>query len=289
METFAADGSVVPAAGTLTVFSPPSGPGVRVDTYGRPGPGHQPAVRLAAGQGHHPRARIVVSGGGAQGAHRPGRIRRRGCPHQHRLPARAAVRQPDPVGLGNDGFPRRKLPELAAAALSHQHDTRVAPVELYPGEEVLRAQLAGTVVEVAPEGAEFGAGDQLVVLEAMKMQHVLVAPDALRTVRNLVAPGQVVGTGDPLLVFTRTGAGVGGEVRHRRSRSRPVARRPRRGRPPASAHPGRGPGRRGRQAAQARVAAPPGRTSPIWSMPAASSNTARWPLPRSAAGAPKRT
>ena len=37
VETFAADGSVVPAAGTLTVFSPPGGPGVRVDTYGRPG------------------------------------------------------------------------------------------------------------------------------------------------------------------------------------------------------------------------------------------------------------
>jgi biotin carboxylase len=36
-ETFAADGSVAPAAGTLTVFSPPGGPGVRVDTHGRPG------------------------------------------------------------------------------------------------------------------------------------------------------------------------------------------------------------------------------------------------------------
>jgi acetyl-CoA carboxylase carboxyltransferase component len=45
----------------------------------------------------------------------------------------------------------------------------------------------------------------------MKMQHVLVAPDALRTVRALVAPGQVVGTGDPLLVFTRTGGGADGE------------------------------------------------------------------------------
>jgi acetyl-CoA carboxylase carboxyltransferase component len=45
----------------------------------------------------------------------------------------------------------------------------------------------------------------------MKMQHVLVAPDALRTVRSLVTPGQVVGTGDPLLVFARTGAGAGGE------------------------------------------------------------------------------
>ena len=31
------------------------------------------------------------------------------------------------------GFLDEKLPELAAAALSHQHDVRVAPVELYPG------------------------------------------------------------------------------------------------------------------------------------------------------------
>ncbi|ETW23737.1 hypothetical protein MGAST_12575 [Mycobacterium gastri 'Wayne'] len=36
-ETMTAAGSVLPAAGTLTVFSPPSGPGVRVDTYGRAG------------------------------------------------------------------------------------------------------------------------------------------------------------------------------------------------------------------------------------------------------------
>ena len=76
---------------------------------------------------------------------------------------------------------------------------------MYPGEEVLRAQLAGTVVEIAAEGTEFAAGAQLAVLEAMKMQHVQTAPDAVRTVRVLVAPGQVVGTGDPLVVFTRTG------------------------------------------------------------------------------------
>ena len=58
-------------------------------------------------------------------------------------------------GWVTTSFLDEKLPELAAAALSHQHDTRVAAVELYPGEEALRAQLAGTVVEVAPEGAEF--------------------------------------------------------------------------------------------------------------------------------------
>jgi acetyl/propionyl-CoA carboxylase alpha subunit/acetyl-CoA carboxylase carboxyltransferase component len=211
METFAADGSVVPAAGTLTVFSPPSGPGVRVDTYGRPG-------LVASPQYDSLLAKVIahVHGSSLQAAVRK---------------ARTALGEFSIEGIAtNIGFLREllsdsqiqsgwvttrfldeKLPELAAAALSRQHDIRVAAVELYPGEEVLRAQLAGTVVEVAPEGADFGAGAQLVVLEAMKMQHVLVAPDALRTVRSLVTPGQVVGTGDPLLVFTRTGAGADGE------------------------------------------------------------------------------
>ncbi len=37
METMTEDGSARPGGGTLTVFEPPSGPGVRVDTYGYAG------------------------------------------------------------------------------------------------------------------------------------------------------------------------------------------------------------------------------------------------------------
>src|SRR5436190_2297810 len=37
METMTSDGSAKPGGGTLTVFEPPSGPGVRVDTYGYAG------------------------------------------------------------------------------------------------------------------------------------------------------------------------------------------------------------------------------------------------------------
>ena len=211
METFAPDGSVLPAAGTLTVFSPPGGPGVRVDTYGRPGLTPSPRYDSLL-------AKVTTH---VRGSSFPAAVRK----------ARTALAEFGIEGIRtNIGFLREllsdshlqsgwvttsfldaRLPELAAAALAHQHDTRVAAVELYPGEEALRAQLAGTVVELAPVGAEFAAGDQLVVLEAMKMQHVLVAPDALRTVRPVVVIGQVVGTGDPLLVFTRTGAGADGE------------------------------------------------------------------------------
>jgi acetyl/propionyl-CoA carboxylase alpha subunit len=209
-ETFAAD-TVVPASGTLTVFSPPSGPGLRIDTYGRPGlvvgarydsllakvitHVHQPSFRAALRK-----TRTALAEFGIEG------VRTNIGVLSELLSDN--VFQSDWV---TTGFLDKKLPELAGAALVHQHENRVATVELYPGEEALRAQLAGTVLEVVAAGAELGPGDQLVVLEAMKMQHVLVAPGPLRTVRNLVTVGQVVGTGDPLLVYTRTGVGTDGE------------------------------------------------------------------------------
>jgi acetyl/propionyl-CoA carboxylase alpha subunit/acetyl-CoA carboxylase carboxyltransferase component len=211
METFAADGSVVPTAGTLAVFSAPSGPGVRVDTYGRPGLVTSPRydsllakvvahVRGSSLQAAVRKARIALGEFGIEGVGT-------NIAFLRELLSDSEIQS----GWVTTDFLDERLPALAAAALARRPDVRVTPVELYPGEEVLRAQLAGTVVEVAAEGVEFGAGGQLVVLEAMKMQHVLAAPGALRTVRSLVTPGQVVGTGDPLLVFTRTGAGSDGE------------------------------------------------------------------------------
>ncbi|MDT5259111.1 MAG: hypothetical protein QOD10_4191 [Mycobacterium sp.] len=210
-ETFAADGSVVPAAGTLTVFSPPSGPGVRVDTYGRPGLVVSPRYDSLL-------AKVIthVHGSSLQAALRKARTALgefgiEGVRTNISLLRELLSDNEIQSGWVTTGFLDGRLPELAAAAASRQPDVRVAPVELYPGEEVLRAQLAGTVADVAAEDVEFAAGAQLIVLEAMKMQHVLVAPDGLRTVRILVTPGQVVGTGDPLLVFTRVGAGADGQ------------------------------------------------------------------------------
>ena len=51
METLSADGQTRPGGGTLTAFEPPTGPGVRTDTYGYAGLCDQPRVRLAAGEG----------------------------------------------------------------------------------------------------------------------------------------------------------------------------------------------------------------------------------------------
>ncbi len=211
METLAPDGSVAPAAGALTAFSPPSGPGVRVDTYGRPGlaanPQYDSLLAKVIAHVHGPsfeaavrKARTALGEFGIEGvATNIGFLRE--------LLADSRVQS----GWVTTDFLDGNLAEFAAASAHQRPEARVAEVELYPGEEALRAHLAGTVVELAPEGADFGPRGQLAVLEAMKMQHVLVAPAALRTVRSLVTVGQVVGPGDPLLIFTRVSQGADGE------------------------------------------------------------------------------
>lgn len=212
METFGPDGSVLPSAGTLSVFTPPTGPGVRVDTYGRPGLAPSPRYdSLLAKVITHVHG--TTFGAAVRKAHTAlGEFGIEGVGTNLPVLLELLSDRDFQQGTVSTTFLDDKLPQLAAAAATHQrqHPAQVA-VELYPGEEVLRAQLAGTVVEMVSDGAEVGAGGQVVVLEAMKMQHVLTAPDALRTVRVLVAPGQVVGTGDPLVVFSRSGSGSGGE------------------------------------------------------------------------------
>jgi acetyl/propionyl-CoA carboxylase alpha subunit/acetyl-CoA carboxylase carboxyltransferase component len=205
METVEPDGSILPTAGTLAAFSPPSGPGVRVDTFGRAGLTPSPRydsllakvitrVRGSSFTAAVLKAQTALDEFGIDGIRTNIGFLREILSHSDTH-----------SGQVSTGFVDENLAAFAGAAQSRRQEPRLAIPELYPGEEVLRAQLAGTVVEVAAEGIEFAAGAQLAVLEAMKMQHVLTAPDAVRTVRVLVAPGQVVGTGDPLLVFTRTG------------------------------------------------------------------------------------
>nr|WP_254205396.1 carboxyl transferase domain-containing protein [Nocardia alni] len=68
-------------------------------------------------------------------------------------------------------------------------------------ERALRTPMGATVVSLTAPGVVLAPGAEVVVLEAMKMQHVLRAEGALRVVRHLVAPGDVVDPHDPLLVW----------------------------------------------------------------------------------------
>ena len=85
--------------------------------------------------------------------------------------------------------------------------TPSSSVDVAPDEDVVRAQMAGIVVELAAVGDGVHAGGQVAVLEAMKMQHVLSAPGDLEVVRVLSSPGRSVGAGEPLLVVRSASAG----------------------------------------------------------------------------------
>ena len=68
----------------------------------------------------------------------------------------------------------------------------------------LLAPMPGTVVSVAVEkGAQVAAGDVVLVLEAMKMQHTVTAPTAGTVTEIDVQPGAQVAAGEVLAVVDR--------------------------------------------------------------------------------------
>jgi acetyl/propionyl-CoA carboxylase alpha subunit len=74
-------------------------------------------------------------------------------------------------------------------------------------ESIVRAPMPGIVRELrAREGQEVGPQQVLLVLEAMKMEHALVAPAAGRVGRLLVAVGDAVGRDDPLVELSLGGS-----------------------------------------------------------------------------------
>jgi acetyl/propionyl-CoA carboxylase alpha subunit len=210
METMRPDGQAVPAAGTLSVFSPPTGPGVRVDTYGRPGLSPSPRYDSLL-------AKVIVH---SRGPSFSAAVRKadaalaefvvEGVPTNIGF-LRAILADPgfaDGV-VGTDHLAERMSALVDAAHVHQPAEVASETLELRAGEDVLRAHMAGTVVEAAGEGAAVESGAQLVVLEAMKMQHMIAAPAGAVVQRNLVSPGQNVNAGDPLVVIRRTGSEAG--------------------------------------------------------------------------------
>ncbi|MCC6388715.1 MAG: biotin/lipoyl-binding protein [Dehalococcoidia bacterium] len=68
------------------------------------------------------------------------------------------------------------------------------------GASVVTAPLAGTIASVrVAEGQAVAAGDLLLTMEAMKMEHRITAPTGGAVTHLAAAPGAVVREGDPLL------------------------------------------------------------------------------------------
>ena len=217
LETMAADGSVRPTGGTLAVYEPPSGPGVRVDGFGYGG--YRTSARYDSLL-----AKVIVRAGGleqaAAKAHRAlSEFRIEGAATNIGFLQTLLAHPSVVAGDLHTGFIEEHIGDLAGAAPAHRRlcfeaagqggrDATPAPSADLPGPQgtqALRAPLQGTVLVVSVgEGDPVRAGQPVAVLEAMKMEHVIIA-EAAGVVRQLaVAAGDVVAEGQPLAFLEPT-------------------------------------------------------------------------------------
>ena len=252
MESMQPDGSAKPAGGTIAAFEPPSGPGLRVDSFAyagyatsprfdsllakliahSPSPRFADAVRkarralaefriegVAANLGflralvEHPEfaanrlytrfiedhiAELVAAAGAS---HRPLFFETAAAAAASaRAPMRAGAKidSSDPLAVlhhGKSGEPAA-VAEAAPAPLPFANGHEI---ETPDGTIAVAAPIQGTIVAIdAAEGDVIHRGAQLLVMEAMKMEHVIKAP-ASGVVRQLaVAAGDAVFEGAAL-------------------------------------------------------------------------------------------
>jgi len=208
MEKLGADGSVRPTGGTLTRFVPPSGPGVRVDTYGYEGYTTNPAFdpllakvivqapdfTLAVGRAKRALHEFVIAGVETN------------IPFLHAL-----LENPEVAGRRtNTRFVEENTPALLAAAASWTpNDITPAPSVKAPpvaesaapaGTVAVAAPMQGKVVSIAvSQGDPVRKGAPVAVLEAMKMEHLVGASVSGRVHSIAAASGDVVFEGTALL------------------------------------------------------------------------------------------
>jgi acetyl/propionyl-CoA carboxylase alpha subunit/acetyl-CoA carboxylase carboxyltransferase component len=236
METLTPDGTVRPSAGVLETFEVPTGPGIRTDTCGyagyRPSPsfdsllakivvktpaGDFPAVLAKAyralgelrTQGvstnvpflqnllRHPALTAYRVTTRFVDEHLPALLAAPDVAHRQ-VHAEMAPRR-----AGAKVDPRDPLAVLAHGKTAAGDAPRaIGEIAAADGTIVVRAPMQGTIVaiDVSP-GDAVPAGAQLLVMEAMKMEHVVTAPVG-GIVRTLgVGPGDTVYEDHPLVVL----------------------------------------------------------------------------------------
>jgi acetyl/propionyl-CoA carboxylase alpha subunit/acetyl-CoA carboxylase carboxyltransferase component len=235
-ESMQPDGSVRPTGGRITTYEPPSGPGVRVDSAGFAGYLPNPSfdTLLAKIIVHVPSTRyedLLHRADRALSELRVEGVQTNACF------LRSLIRHPDVAADCVDTrFVERHVSDLLQAAedlactesieakegragaridssdplavLEHGRSEaaaarRRASPELHLGNDIaVRAPIQGTIVTVyVAAGQTVVRGAPLLVLEAMKMEHVIDSP-AGGIVRSVsVAPGDTIHEGHPLVAI----------------------------------------------------------------------------------------
>lgn len=243
LETMAADGSAKPSGGVLSAYEPPSGPGVRVDGFGYGGYRtgarfdsllaklivHAGDLPTAAAKARRALAEFRIAGAAtnigflqnllAHPAVAAGDVHTRFIEERMEEIGQA----PDAPKLYFEAAaaaaPKRAGAQVDAsdplAVLHHGKAQVEAPdepeaVEGPEGTRPVRAPLQGTVIALMVQaGDAVREGQPLLVMEAMKMEHVIVA-DLSGVVRLLaVAEGDTVFE-DHALAFIEPGEVAGG-------------------------------------------------------------------------------
>jgi len=213
-EAINADGDVVPTGGTLSVFEPPSGPGVRVDTFGYGGYRTNPSFDslLAKVVVHAPEDDFARAAAFAARTLREFRI---GGVATNLPFLSALLRRPEVAAYDvYTRFVAEHARELAAEAQSATAFTGAMPGATViaaasshgpPGTSALRAPTPGKVLTIdVAVGDRLARGRRFAVLEAMKMEHVLTAEISGIVRAIAVEPGAIVDGGDPLLFVEPT-------------------------------------------------------------------------------------
>lgn len=205
-ETLDAQGSAVPGSGTLTRFDLPSGPGVRVDTHGVAGGAPSPHydTLLAKLIVHTRSPRFSDALRRSQRALAECRIA--GVATNMALLRALAARPEMQSQQVHTRWLESVLPDLldtAGALADEPLPAGQEPTlpESAPDGAVLAPMPARLVQLAVAEGDMVAAGAELAVLEAMKMEHVLLAPHAGRVRTLLAQPGGYLVQGQPLLVL----------------------------------------------------------------------------------------
>jgi acetyl/propionyl-CoA carboxylase alpha subunit/acetyl-CoA carboxylase carboxyltransferase component len=204
-ETVQPDGSFLPGGGTLSRFQPPAGHGVRVDTAGYPGYTVSPHYDSLL-------AKVITTGGTLEEAARRAvralaEFDMAGVPVNTAL-LQAVLRAPG-LGTHDVGWVDAHAAELSGGRAEQPPGGE--PAGLPGGEAAVRAPLAGTVVSVSVEpGDPVAPGDELLVIEAMKMEHEVRAPAAGLVREVPAAVGVTVPTGAVLVVLAGSGTDAAG-------------------------------------------------------------------------------
>src|SRR5215470_5620358 len=199
-ETLEADGTFRPGGGTLSRFQPPAGRGVRVDTAAYPGYPVSPRYDSLL-------AKVIATGGTPEEAARRA-VRALAEFDIAGVPANvtllSALLQVPGLGTLDVGWVDAHAAELAAAA-------GLSGEEAAADHAQVRAPLAGTLVSVAVSPGDLVApGDELLVIEAMKMEHEVRARTA-GLVREVPATaGATVAAGTVLVVLAEAGQDAAG-------------------------------------------------------------------------------